>query len=202
MDTSNLDLTARVEKLEKQNRVLKRAGAIVLLLPFCVLIMGQARPSRTLEAQNFILTDSNGVKRAELAVLNAGPILRFFDTNGAVTAFVSANGLSIFGAGTRTSTSDKGPVQVPIVRASLGVYGLDFQNVAGKEVIHLGGVEDLKTMANLPSLQLFDSSERVRVELSGKADDPGISVKEPDGKAEVSLRALEPGPGVAVSDTN
>ena len=44
--------------------------------------MGQARPSRAIEAQSFVLRDSSGIKRAELAVVNGSPILRFFDAHG------------------------------------------------------------------------------------------------------------------------
>jgi hypothetical protein len=44
--------------------------------------MGQTRPTRTLDAQSFVLTDSSGIKRAELAMLNGYPSLRFLDARG------------------------------------------------------------------------------------------------------------------------
>ncbi len=75
-------LTARIEKLERQNQWMKRGGYCVLLFFTAVLAMGQAQPTRTLEAQSFVLTDSSGIKRAELAMHNAYPTLRFFDAHG------------------------------------------------------------------------------------------------------------------------
>jgi hypothetical protein len=81
--TSDLQsLTDRIEKLEGQNRLLKRGGLTLLLLPLVLIVMGQARPSDTLEAHSFVLRDSSGIKRAELVMLNAHPTLRFFDTHG------------------------------------------------------------------------------------------------------------------------
>jgi hypothetical protein len=42
--------------------------------------MGQAPPTRTVEAQSFVLRDANGNRRAELALFGTkGSILRFFD---------------------------------------------------------------------------------------------------------------------------
>jgi hypothetical protein len=57
--------------------------------------------------------------RAELAVLNAGPILRFFDPKGAVTAIVSANGYDIFGTKTMTVGTGQQSTQVPVARMNL-----------------------------------------------------------------------------------
>ena len=63
---------ARLERVERENRWMKRAGLAGLLAAACVLVMGQARPAvRALEAQSFILQDASGTKRAEL-VLEAG----------------------------------------------------------------------------------------------------------------------------------
>jgi len=63
---------ARLEKVEKENRRMKRAGLLCLLAAGCVLVMGQARPAaRAVEAQSFVLQDASGAKRAEL-VLEAG----------------------------------------------------------------------------------------------------------------------------------
>ena len=87
MDNSTSDfqlLAARVEKLENQNRWLKRAGLTLLLLPAAVLLMGQTGPTRTIEAQSFVLKDSAGHVRAALAMLDAHPTLRLFDAKGKI----------------------------------------------------------------------------------------------------------------------
>jgi hypothetical protein len=58
---------ARIEKLEASNRRLKLL-ATGPLLALCVLfVSGQARPNRKIEAQEFVLLDSNGSKIADLA---------------------------------------------------------------------------------------------------------------------------------------
>jgi hypothetical protein len=70
-------LVTRVDKLERQNRLFKRGGLALLLAAATLILMGQARPSDTLEAHGFVLRDSSGIKRAELAVLAGGPVLRY-----------------------------------------------------------------------------------------------------------------------------
>jgi hypothetical protein len=84
---------ARLEKVEKENRRLKRAGITCLLVAACVVLMGQARPSRTLEAERFVLKDASGRVRAELFTHSVSGVamLRFLNERG--DAFVSADGL-------------------------------------------------------------------------------------------------------------
>jgi hypothetical protein len=87
--TSDLQsVTARIAKLEGQNRLLKRGGLTLLLLPLVLIVMGQARPSDALEAHSFVLRDSSGIKRAELAMAKEDAVLRFFDAKGLQTSSV------------------------------------------------------------------------------------------------------------------
>ena len=66
------DLTAVVERLEtveRQNRRMKRVGLIAIGLVGAVFVMGQAEPkSRVVEAEQFIVRDSRGQKRALLGL--------------------------------------------------------------------------------------------------------------------------------------
>ena len=57
-------LFSRVEKLERQNRIMKRSAVGVGVLLCSILLMGQARPNRTIEAQRFVVKDSSGKIRA------------------------------------------------------------------------------------------------------------------------------------------
>lgn len=119
MQTSTPDLQSlvtRVDKLERQNRLFKRGGLALLLAAATLILMGQARPSDTLEAHSFVLSDSSGIKRAELAVLAGGPDIRFFDAREKARTLLSEIGYVIVGTGTRTALTDKGPVEVPINR--------------------------------------------------------------------------------------
>ena len=71
MQTQDLTVQAlidRVGKLEVQNRRLKMAGFAVLILVSGVLLMGQARTDRVVEASEFHLVDAKGKTRARLAM--------------------------------------------------------------------------------------------------------------------------------------
>jgi hypothetical protein len=207
MESSTLDLSTlatRVEKLERQNRLFKRAALALLLLPAVMLVMGQARPTRTLEAQAFVLTDANGFKRADLSVPTDLPVLRFFNSAGGVTADLSPNGYSIFGAGTASYTGDKGPVKIAIERLALGPAGLFFSDAHGKTIIELGGLAqpDLSTPPS-PRLELFDSDERARVDLSAQSNlGPAIRLYDEAGNTRAGLGLTSEGPYVRLSDSN
>ncbi len=62
MSSPTPDWTAvveRLEKLERQNRRMKQAGAVALVLAAAVLLIGQAPRTRIVEANEFILKDSD-----------------------------------------------------------------------------------------------------------------------------------------------
>lgn len=68
----------RLEKLERQNRRLRRIGGLIILSVAGVFLMAQARPSRTLEANEFILRDSHGKERAALKTVGGEPSVNFY----------------------------------------------------------------------------------------------------------------------------
>jgi hypothetical protein len=73
-------ISERLEKIERENRVLKRIGVVVLSFLAALVIMGQAKPRRTIEAESFILRDSAGRMRAEINMDQSGtPALTFYD---------------------------------------------------------------------------------------------------------------------------
>jgi hypothetical protein len=63
-----MDLEHRVAKLERENRRLRLAGLLGLMLIGAVFVMGQARTPQRIEAENFVVKDRRGVV---LAVLGA-----------------------------------------------------------------------------------------------------------------------------------
>ena len=71
----------RLEKLERQNRRMKQAGAAVLVLAAAVLLMGQASPNRTVEANRFVLTDRSGNEQGVLMLKPSGPSFMLLDPN-------------------------------------------------------------------------------------------------------------------------
>jgi hypothetical protein len=80
------DLRDRLAKLEKQNRRFKQLGVSGLVCVTLLLVMGQARAKKTVEANEFILRDGNGDVRARLSMPNEGtgamPQMVFLDAKG------------------------------------------------------------------------------------------------------------------------
>jgi hypothetical protein len=77
----------RIDALERQNYWIKRAGLLGVLLAIAAVTMGQARPSRTMEAriveaERFVLKDMSGRIRAEMVVNEIGPTFRMYDSKG------------------------------------------------------------------------------------------------------------------------
>lgn len=72
----------RLETLELHNRRLKQMGAVVLALAASVLLLGQTASKRTVEANEFILSDANEKHRAALTLDETkGPSLTLYDAN-------------------------------------------------------------------------------------------------------------------------
>jgi len=78
------NILARLGRVERENRRLKRMAVGVLVLAGAVILMGQARPSnRTIEAERFVLKDASGRIRARLEMeLSDRPTLALLDAKG------------------------------------------------------------------------------------------------------------------------
>jgi hypothetical protein len=73
----------RLNALEKQNRWMKRIGVAAIVIAASLLVMGQkAAVNRTIEANEFLLRDSNGTVRSKWVVTQDGPRLLLLDGNG------------------------------------------------------------------------------------------------------------------------
>ncbi len=73
----------RLEKLERQNRQLKRAVALFIILVTSLILMSAAgRKGRTVEAGRIMLKDEAGTTRAVLGMRSAGPGLALYDGDG------------------------------------------------------------------------------------------------------------------------
>jgi hypothetical protein len=106
-------LLSRVERLEKENRRLKQGALAFLLLIASAGLMAQTKqkpPASTssqrpkgrapapapagptaVEAQSFILKDSNGHVRAELGLAGSTPSLKFRDESGSALVTLALN---------------------------------------------------------------------------------------------------------------
>lgn len=81
-------LAQRLDRLERENRRLRRVGATLAVGVAAVVLMGQARtPARVIEAQKFVLRDESGKIHAELDLGRHGtPFLAFSDQDGKARA--------------------------------------------------------------------------------------------------------------------
>ncbi len=66
-ETTLEEIRERLIKLEGQNRRLKQMGAVALVVAASLLVMAQASPFKTVEANEFILRDNSGNVRARLS---------------------------------------------------------------------------------------------------------------------------------------
>lgn len=92
-------MLSRMETLEKQTRLMKHIGILVLILTMGIFLMGQAHsPARTVEAERFVLLDEHGKVRSELSMTEYGPRLRLIDEDEK-TRFVIGMGPQMAGLG-------------------------------------------------------------------------------------------------------
>jgi hypothetical protein len=92
-------LERRIRRLELQNRRLKWLGvmfAVFAALAVAKAASAQKTGSPALQAQKFELLDDTGRLRAELAILEGGPALRFFDQDGDVECLLAGDQFNIF----------------------------------------------------------------------------------------------------------
>lgn len=115
-DADLSDVRFRIEKLERENRRMKRIVALAALIGGSLLLMGQAKPSRTVEAESFLLRDSQGGLRATLDMWHEAPMLRLYDKSGVARAWLSVMGN--------------------------GEPGLTFYDAAGNQMVMLSAVKD------------------------------------------------------------
>lgn len=100
-------ILSRIERLETENRRLKRGATAVLLAIAAIALMGQTttrkRPAaapapppalvlpKNIEAESFVLKDPAGKARANLSMSGTGPALKLLDANGSALVTISLN---------------------------------------------------------------------------------------------------------------
>ena len=90
-----MKMEERLDRLERENRRLKRAGALVAALAVSILAMGAAAPEKgkKIEAEEIVLKDAAGKTRIWLSVTRLGPALHLFDEKGVPRAVLMAQSL-------------------------------------------------------------------------------------------------------------
>lgn len=141
-------LEIRIERLERQNQLFRRAALTCLIALVSIGLMGQTKRPRKaapapapaapvvpekIEAQSFILKDNNGKIRAELSMAGTGPAFKLLDESGTPLMTFSLN---------------DGSPQGPVMRLS------DPQHNAGVSLSVLEGMgSQLSLMGARPDIQ-------------------------------------------------
>ncbi|MEQ8788607.1 MAG: hypothetical protein RIC55_20015 [Pirellulaceae bacterium] len=152
MNPSNDSLTSlhrRLEKLERQNRLLRRVGFAAMILVVVAVVSGQARrTSREVAAEAFLLLDAEGKTRGELVMAEDGPLLRLLDAEGQPRATLSG--------GSKTAlvlydAAGKPRVSTAAMEAEAGLSIFDEEGRPQAKVAVAGG---------RPALDLFEDGKR------------------------------------------
>ncbi len=169
-------LEMRLDRLERENRWLKRIGALVGVGIAAVVLMGQARPSKVakvIEAERFVLRDKDEKVRASLNVLSGnryGLILYDKDEKPRLVLGHTPIGLGL-------SLLDKnGKVRSQLAYLPDGRSALSINDQDGKSRLLLG------VDAGVPTIGLVDRNEVPRAILSVTSVSPDLSLFDKKGK--------------------
>src|SRR5215472_18592030 len=93
------EINARLERLERENRRMKKIGIVAVVFASVLFISGQAKTNKVVEANEFVLKDGNGKARARLSMFTLSentlmqkdiPNLSFYDAEGHPRIFIAA----------------------------------------------------------------------------------------------------------------
>jgi len=181
-----LSITQRLEKLERQNRWLKVAGSIFVLVVASLVFTAQAPSKKRVEANEFILRDAEGRVSAELLSTGAGASLGMYDPRGQLRAVLAVGkygpGLVLVDANGK-------------IRAT---FGLDDEEGPSLLQLDANGTRRLE-IAN--QLRLFDANAKARVVLGTTAEAAQIGFNYIDQTPPMVLGAGNSGPALMMFNT-
>jgi hypothetical protein len=181
-------LEMRLDRLERSNRLWKRAAVCLMSALFTTLALGQARlAQKDVLAEKFTLVDANGKEWASLAMAaNGEPTLAMFNAGGEPRVLL---GVSPDGAAHLSLHNGVGLAQTDLGVAKAGEPSLLFFDGQEKMRGYLGVQKD-----GAPLIALLNKDEKriVRVGL-GDGGVPGISLSDEKG---AGLRASLSAPGL------
>lgn len=174
-------LAERLERMERENRRLKRVGAVLILGIGALVLMAQGKPSRVIEAERFVLRDARGKTRAVLGVEDRVTKFSLYDEDGDFRADLgvgpAVSTLGLFGKdkGSAVILSEAFPLEASLVFlkdkkmrsiVGVGVVGpaLDLGDADGRSRASLKLAAD-----GSPTLTLYDEDKKPRTIL-GHAD--------------------------------
>lgn len=138
------------------------------------------RHARSMAAEQFVLVDRMGVKRAELVMERGEPLLEFYGPNGQTQR--ASIGVDMKGTARARFYSSTG-----ISQAALGVTGEGRAGVALLDRLqHLRATFDV-AIGGEPTLRLYDEkSARIGLDIT-EAGSPGLALLGPEGKTRMAM---------------
>ena len=138
------------------------------------------RHARSIVAEQFVLVDRMGVKRAELVMERGEPLLEFYGPNGKTQR--ASIGVDMKGTARARFYSSTG-----ISQAALGVTGEGRAGVALLDRLqHLRATFDV-AIGGEPTLRLYDEkSARIGLDIT-EAGSPGLALLGPEGKTRMAM---------------
>jgi hypothetical protein len=177
-------IIAKVEAVERENRKLKRMILSAVVVAGAVLLMGQARPNRTIEAEKFVLKDANGKIRARLEMESDSPTLALLDGNGFPAVSLLGGDspfLTICADPTHDSIAIVGcDQQVQIGRFSKEQFGIALYGKDEGGPLH-GILAGLGVHAGVPALDLWGRGASEHASLNLDAPGPSLDLSDKQG---------------------
>jgi hypothetical protein len=189
-------MARRIEAVERENRRLRRITLSFVVLTAAVLLMGQARPNRTIEAEKLILKDSSGAVRARLGMDSMDrPSLALLDAKGFPTASLSGGDgpfLTICAAPRYSSAAVVGcDQQVQIGGFSKEQFGIALYGKDEGSPQH-GILAGLGIREGVPALDLWNNDLTEHASLNLDAPGPSLDLSDKQGfRATVGGTQLE-----------
>jgi hypothetical protein len=135
---------------------------------------------RAIEAEQFVLVDRLGIKRAELVMVRGEPLLEFYGPNGKTER--ASIGVDLKGTARARFYSTTG-----ISQAALGVTGEGRAGLALLDRLeHLRATFDV-AIGGEPTLRLYDEKgARMGLDIT-EAGSPGFALLDPNGKTRAAM---------------
>jgi hypothetical protein len=169
------EILARLENVERQNRHLKRGGIVGALLLAMVFIMGQAKSSRIVEAEAFVLKDLSGNSRARWGMAGGNPALTLTDAKGQTQVLLQGGDRPVISV-SRTGGKEQVTLTATEDMYGLAIYG-EPKGISNGTQIGLG------VWKGIPGLTLYDEKGIERVGLDLKQSGPTLRLVDGESKA-------------------
>ncbi len=175
-----MTLEQRLEKLERENRWMRRIGAVGVAIAAAVFLIGQGKDKpRVVEAEAFVLRDGEGKQRAVLSMEKPNtPSLVLLDQNGTKRVYLLAEqgGRASLGLG-----PGDGGIRTVLRVNSGGDAHLNFFDKDGKRGSQFG-----IDLLGQPSLHLMTEG-RHQVALEATRDMARLLFSQPGQRSDVRL---------------